>query len=154
MKTIVIASWYFNPLHPGHIECFELCKALGDEVWVIVNNDYQAKLKTWSDKTFQDEEYRIKVVSSLKTVDRVMLSIDTGPDQNSDSQPLCQSFKKIVQLIQEAYWSDTKIIFGKWGDRFATNIPEYDVCQELGIEIKDGLGEKIDSSSVYRAKRV
>lgn len=154
MKTIVIASWYFNPLHPGHIECFELCKALGDEVWVIVNNDYQAKLKTWSDTIFQDEEYRIKVVSSLKTVDRVMLSIDTGSDQTKTSQPLCHSIRKIAQLIKQIHWPDTKIIFGKWGDRFATNIPEYDVCQALDIQIKDGLGAKIDSSSVYRAKRV
>jgi cytidyltransferase-like protein len=45
MKTIVITSGYFNPIHPGHIECFELSKMLGDELWVIVNNDHQAMLK-------------------------------------------------------------------------------------------------------------
>jgi glycerol-3-phosphate cytidylyltransferase-like family protein len=44
---------------------------------VIVNNDAQAKLKTGSDELFQNEEYRIKVVSALKMVDRVMLAVDT-----------------------------------------------------------------------------
>jgi cytidyltransferase-like protein len=46
MKTIVITSGYFNPLHPGHLECLELCRELGDELWVIVNNDQQVRLKT------------------------------------------------------------------------------------------------------------
>lgn len=155
-KTIVITSWYFNPIHPGHIECFELAKLLGDELWVIVNNDYQAKIKTANDEVFQDEEYRIKVVSALKYVDRVMLSVDVGPDQTKTAQPLCESIKKIHTLIKEKYGTTTQIIFAKWWDRTLSydNIPEFAVCQELGITIKDGLWAKIDSSSVYRAKRI
>jgi cytidyltransferase-like protein len=39
--TIVVTCGYFNPIHPGHIECFTLARALGDELWVIVNNDQQ-----------------------------------------------------------------------------------------------------------------
>ncbi len=147
MKTIVITSWYFNPLHPGHIECFDLCKELGDELRVIVNNDEQARLKTASTELFQDEEYRIKVISALKSVDRVMLSVDTDGS-------VCNSIDKIVSLIQQEYGYATKIIFGKGGDRFTDNIPELKVCEALNIEIKDWLGQKIDNSSVYRAKRV
>ena len=45
MKTIVCVSGYFDPLHVGHIEYFEKSKQLGDELMVIVNNDYQASLK-------------------------------------------------------------------------------------------------------------
>lgn len=147
MKTIVITSWYFNPLHPWHIECFELCKVLGDELWVIVNNDVQAKIKTWSEQLFQDEEYRIKIVSAIKMVDRVMLAIDKN-------ESVCESIRVIVSKIQKVYGSKTKIIFGKGGDRFTGNIPEVQVCHELKIEIKDGLWAKIDHSSIYRAKRV
>ena len=38
-------------------------------------------------------------------------------------------------------------IFAKGGDRTSGEIPESKVCNELGIEIIDGLGEKIRSSS-------
>ncbi len=146
-KTVVITSGYFNPLHPGHIECFDLCKALGDELRVIVNNDHQAKLKTCSQELFQDEEYRIKVVSALKSVDRVMLAVDMDGS-------VCASIRKISWLIREQYWPSVQIIFWKWWDRFTGNIPEVEVCKELSIEIKDGLWAKIDNSSVYRAKRI
>lgn len=145
--TVVITSWYFNPLHPGHLECFELCKELGDELRVIVNNDLQAQIKTQTDEIFQDEEYRMKVVSALKVVDYVMLSVDQDAS-------VCTSIEKISALIKAKHGDDTQIIFGKGGDRFVDNIPEVAVCQRLGITIRDGLGAKIDNSSVYRAKRV
>ena len=45
------------------------------------------------------------------------------------------------------------MIFGKGGDRFADNIPEVQVCRELGIEIRDGLGAKTHHSSDLRAKK-
>jgi bifunctional ADP-heptose synthase (sugar kinase/adenylyltransferase) len=124
-----------------------LCKELGDELRVVVNNDAQARIKTGSNELFQDEECRIKVVSAMKMVDRVMLAVD-------QNESVCESIRAITDKIRAEYGPDTTIIFGKGGDRFAGNIPEVQVCQELNIVIKDGLGEKIDNSSVYRAKRV
>ena len=145
MKTVVITSWYFNPIHPGHIECLQLCKGLGDELWVIVNNDEQAKLKTWKSEVFQDREFRMKVVDSIKGVDQVFLAVDKD-------WSVCKSIRAIAEKIGAKYWAETKIIFGKWGDRFVGNIPEVQVCEELGIEIRDGLGVKTHNSSDFRAK--
>ena len=145
MKTVVITSGYFNPIHPWHIECLELCKALWNELRVIVNSDLQARLKTWKQEVFQDENFRMKVVSSLKVVDNVFLSVD-------QDWSVCESIKEITRLIKEKYGDDTKIIFGKWWDRFSWNIPEVQVCQELWIEIKDWLWAKTHNSSDYRAK--
>ena len=145
MKTIVITSGYFNPIHPWHIECLELCKELWDEVWVIVNSDLQAKLKTWKNKVFQDEIFRMKIVSSLRVVDQVFLSID-------QDWSVCESIREVAKLIRERYWNDTIIYFWKWGDRFSWNIPEVQVCKELWIEIKDWLWAKTHNSSDYRAK--
>ena len=145
MKTVVITSGYFNPIHPWHIECLELCKALWDELRVIVNSDLQAKLKTWKQEVFQDENFRMKVVSSLKVVDNVFLSVD-------QDWSVCGSIKEITKLIKEKYGDDTKIIFGKWWDRFSWNIPEVQVCQDLWIEIRDWLWAKTHNSSDYRAK--
>ena len=145
MKTVVITSGYFNPIHPWHIECLELCKALWDELWVIVNNDEQARLKTGKQEVFQDQNFRMKVVSSLRVVDEVFLSVDTDGS-------VCESIKGITRKIREKYWDDVVIYFWKGGDRFSWNIPEVQVCKDLGIEIKDGLGAKTHNSSDYRAK--
>jgi len=145
MKTVVITSWYFNPIHPWHIECLELCKELWDELWVIVNNDNQAKLKTWKETVFQDENFRLKIVSSLKVVDNVMLSVDQDGS-------VCESIKEITKMIKEKYWEDTVIYFWKGWDRFSWNIPEVQVCKDLWIEIKDWLWAKIHNSRDYRNK--
>jgi cytidyltransferase-like protein len=145
MKTIVITSGYFNPIHPWHIECLELCKELWDELRVIVNNDEQAKLKTGKDTVFQDQDFRMKIVSSLKVVDEVYLSIDTDGS-------VCESIKWITKKIKEKYWEDVIIYFWKWGDRFSWNIPEVQICKDLWIEIKDWLWAKTHNSSDYRSK--
>lgn len=145
MKTIVITSWYFNPIHPWHIECLELCKQLWDELRVIVNNDNQSRLKTWKQEVFQDENFRSRVVSSLRVVDNVFLSVDQDAS-------VCKSIQSIYELIQQKYWKDVNIIFGKWWDRFAWNIPEVQVCNDLWIIIKDWLWAKTHNSSDYRNK--
>ena len=145
MKTVVITSGYFNPIHPWHIECLELCKNLWDELRVIVNNDNQARQKTGKQEVFQDENFRMKVVSSLKVVDQVFLSVDQDGS-------VCESIRAITKLIKEKYGDDTIILFWKWWDRFSGNIPEVQVCKELWIEIKDWLWSKTHNSSDYRAK--
>jgi len=143
MKTIVITSGYFNPIHPWHIECFELCKELWDEVRVIINNDKQIKLKTGKDDIYQDENFRMKIVYSLKHIENVVLSID-------QDWSVCESIKYISDIIRQKYWLDTKIIFGKWWDRFLDNIPEVQVCRDCNVDIIDWLGSKTHNSSDYR----
>lgn len=41
----IIVSCYFNPVHKGHIEYFNLAKSRGDKLFVNVNNDYQRAKK-------------------------------------------------------------------------------------------------------------
>ena len=44
-------------------------------------------------------------------------------------------------------------IFANGGDRHNINdVPEYDICQKLGIRMVDGLGKKIRASSEMIAK--
>lgn len=133
-EKVVVASGYFDPLHVGHLECLELAKELGGKLVVIVNSDKQAVLKKGF--AFMPEEERMKIVGALGCVDEVVLSID-------DDQTQCKTLAMIKPDI-----------FAKGGDRHAGEIPESDVCRELGIEIVDGLGAKIQSSSelVERAK--
>tara|TARA_B100000212_G_scaffold270927_1_gene210372 strand:+ start:820 stop:1227 length:408 start_codon:yes stop_codon:yes gene_type:complete len=126
---LVVASGYFDPLHVGHLEYLELAKKLGDKLIVIVNNDLQANLK--KGKSFMSEQDRMKIVSSIKWVDDVFLSIDTDHTQ-------CKSIEKIKPHF-----------FVNGGDRQNDEIPESHICKKLNIKIIDGLGEKIRSSSDF-----
>ncbi len=129
-KTIAITSMYANPIHPGHIECLNLSRELADELWVIVNNDVQAKLKRGTE-SFQDERFRANVVRSLKSVDRVLISID-------QDATVCQSLKYLIQEAQSRGDVHT-VIFTKGGDRFAHEIPEKIICDQFNVQIVDGL---------------
>lgn len=128
----VVASGYFDPIHVGHIEYLEMAAKLGDKLIVIVNNDNQAALKKGA--PFMTEGDRLKIVSSLKCVDEVFLSIDEDPT-------VCRSLQAV-----------NPDIFAKGGDRFVDEIPEATTCKEIGAEIVDGLGMKIRSSSDYYNK--
>lgn len=126
MKTVAI-SGYFDPIHVGHLEYIELSKRMGDYLVVIVNNNHQCKLK--KGKHFMDESDRIKIVESIKGVDEVFLSIDSD-------KTVCKSLEKIKPDI-----------FTNGGDRHNQEIPESIVCKKYGIELLDGMGKKIRSSS-------
>ena len=137
MKKNVVVSGYFNPIHKGHIELFNLAKDLGSRLWVIVNNDVQREIK--GSTPFYDEEERLLIVNSLKMVDYAMLSID---NDNTVKQSLKElHLKSIVE--------DPKgqLIFANGGDTTNESIPEADLCNHLSIKLVDGLGDKINSSS-------
>jgi cytidyltransferase-like protein len=126
MKTVAI-SGYFDPIHVGHLEYIIEAKKLGDKLIVIVNNNHQCVLK--KGKPFMDENDRVTIVSSIKYVDEVFLSIDKD-------KTVCKSLEKIKPTI-----------FANGGDRKNYEIPESVICNKYNIEIIDGLGEKIRSSS-------
>lgn len=133
-----ITSMYANPIHPGHIECLKLSKEIADEVWVIINNDEQAKLKRGV-PSFQNEQYRKEVVNAIKYVDHVFIATD-------EDETVCKTLNDLFLAIKNID-HDAEVIFTKGGDRFALDIPEKETCDALGIKIVDGLGEKIYHSS-------
>ena len=130
----IIVSGYFNPIHKGHIEYFNNAKACGDSLIVIVNSDHQRALK--GSIEFQKEDERAFIVSNIKSVDIVFLSID-------EDKTVCET----ISLIYQQFCTDFELVFANGGDQNNNLIPEVSVCQELGIELIDGLGDKIQSSS-------
>lgn len=133
-KKIVVVSGYFNPVHKGHIEYLVKSKDLGDYLIVIVNSDLQRELK--NSKFFQDEQERMLIISNLRVVDEVVLSIDRDRTQI-----------ETLRLLHNRYGNSNQLIFANGGDQTNETIPESGVCNELGIELVDGLGNKIQSSS-------
>ena len=131
---VIIVSGYFNPIHKGHIEYFNQSKAFGDKLYVIVNNDIQRMLK--GSKQFQDEDERFLIVDSLKVVDKTILSIDKD-----------RTVRETLRLIHTESGNDFELFFANGGDQNNDTIPERPICDELGIKLIDGLGDKIQSSS-------
>lgn len=131
---VIIVSGYFNPLHKGHIEYFHLAKEKGDKLFVIVNNDYQRKLK--GSKEFMLENERILIISELTIVDSVILSID-------QDRSVCATLEKISKEYSDKY----DLFFANGGDQDTKSSPETPLCKKLGIGIIDGLGDKVQSSS-------
>ena len=72
---------------------------------------------------------RVEIVRALGIVDKVFLSIDTD-------RTVCKS----LELLKPD-------IFANGGDRKNYEIPESSTCSKYNIEIIDGLGDKIRSSS-------
>lgn len=134
MKKAIIVSGYFNPIHKGHIEYFNNAKAMADELFVIVNNDFQRELK--GSKKFQEEEERLIIVGNIKAVDKVFLSIDKD-------RTVCETIKKIATDFAAIY----ELGFANGGDQNNETIPEQPICEEMSIVLIDGLGDKIQSSS-------
>ncbi len=127
-KPISVAvSGYFDPIHVGHLDYLEHAKKLGDKLVVIVNNNHQCVLK--KGKPFMDELDRMRIVKSLHMVDEVFLSVDSD-------RSVCKSLEEIKPDI-----------FANGGDRANSEIPESTICSKYNIQIIDGLGDKIRSSS-------
>jgi len=135
---IIISSGYFDPIHIGHIQYLRLAKKLGDHHIVILNNTKQALLKKGFE--FMPIEEKKEILSELGCVDSVFESVD-------EDKSVCKSIEEIAKKNL-----NHKIIFAKGGDRYAGEIPEAEICRKYGIEIIDGLGPKIQSSSELVSK--
>ena len=127
-KKIIETSGNFDPLHHGHIELFKLSKQLGDFLIVLINNDVQTMMK--KGYVFMPARDRAKIIVEFECVDEVFISIDT------EDQSQCKTLGFIKPHI-----------YTKGGDRYIYEIPETLVCKANGIQIIDGLGAKVQSSS-------
>lgn len=129
---IVITSGYFNPLHRGHLAYLKAAKRLGDQLFVIVNNEVQVKLK--GSYPFMEQWERAEIIASLRGIDAVYMAQDTDR----------QVKETIRQIVSDA--PKEEYIFANGGD--VDKCPEEDFCKEMGIKVVYRVGgNKIQSSS-------
>jgi D-beta-D-heptose 7-phosphate kinase/D-beta-D-heptose 1-phosphate adenosyltransferase len=76
------------------------------------------------------------IVSNIKAVDKAILSID-------QDRTVCQTIAKIAEDYGEYY----ELGFANGGDQNNDTIPERPICKQKGVQLIDGLGDKIQSSS-------
>ena len=128
----VTISGGFDPIHIGHVRLINSAKELGDKLIVIVNNDNWLKKK--KGYFFMKQEDRVEIIKNLKAVDEVIL---TKHKENDEDISVCETLREIKPDV-----------FANGGDRKQDNIPEYKLCEELGIKMIFNVGgEKLRSSS-------
>jgi cytidyltransferase-like protein len=134
MKTIVIATGGFDPIHSGHINYIKEAKKLGDVLIVGANSD--AWLRRKKGQEFMPWEERASILSAIKDVDRVINFDDTDG-----------SAKDAIRKVRSMY-PDDKIVFANGGDRTHLDIPEMDTADN-NIQFVFGVGgfNKSNSSS-------
>lgn len=129
MEKIVCVSGYFDPIHIGHLEYFKKSKKIGSKLMVIVNNDEQACMK--KGKPFMPCKERMEIIREMKCVDYVIESIDKD-------RTVCETLLNVEPKPD---------YFCNGGDQNNNTIPEISACNTRKIELRDGFGEKIQSSS-------
>jgi cytidyltransferase-like protein len=134
MKTIVLITGGFDPIHSGHIAYFQAAKKLGDVLIVGVNSD--AWLTRKKGLPFMPWNERLCIVNNLSMVDEVFTF-----DDNDGSA------RQFIRQIRAQY-PDAKLIFANGGDRTKDNIPEMDVI-DSNLIFAFGVGgeDKKNSSS-------
>jgi cytidyltransferase-like protein len=123
LGKIVATSGGFDPIHPGHASCIVESKQFGDTLVVIVNGDNFLKNK--KGKPFMDLMTRSNLVACIREVDYVV------PFEIENDSTVSQALRQLRPHV-----------FTKGGDRVdESTIPEWGVCQELGIEVISGVGK-------------
>jgi len=127
-RKIVAVSGGFDPIHVGHIRMIQEAAELGNVVVIANSDDWLLRKKGY---VFMKYEERQEILRSIKGVVNVFKASD-------EDNTVCRSLKTIKPDI-----------FANGGDRKEGNVPEYKVCENLGIELRFGIGgdDKPQSSS-------
>jgi len=129
---IVVTSGGFDPIHIGHLQCLQASADIaGDGIMIaVVNGD--AFLRNKKGYAFMDLHTRMSIVSAIRGIDYVVAYED------EDDMTVCEPLRVL-----------RPIFFTKGGDRnCSANVPEFDVCKEIGCTVLFSVGgDKIQSSS-------
>jgi D-beta-D-heptose 7-phosphate kinase/D-beta-D-heptose 1-phosphate adenosyltransferase len=129
LGRIVCASGGFDPIHPGHTSYIINSREYGETLVVIVCGD--AFLTAKKGRPFMDLQARSMIISSLRAVDYVI------PFEVENDLTVCEALRRIRPHV-----------FTKGGDRTTfVNIPEWKLCQDLGIELELDVGHPKTMSS-------
>ncbi len=132
-KGLVAVSGGFDPVHIGHMRLFKEARKLGKKLVIILNNDNWLMDKKGFVFMTQGERKELLLESGL--VDKVVITSHVKDDADRSVN------RELKAVLPE--------IFANGGDRGRMNIPELELCEELGIKavFNVGKGGKVQSSS-------
>lgn len=134
MKTIVLVTGGFDPVHSGHIAYLEAARALGNILVVGLNSDDWLQRK--KGRAFMPLKERGIIMRNMRGVDHV-INFDDSDGSARDA----------IRMVRASNPQD-RIIFANGGDRTPDNIPEMEI-QQTNLEFQYGVGgdNKKNSSS-------
>jgi len=117
MSKIVLTNGCFDLLHPGHVHFLQQARKLGDELWVLINDNAGVTELKGKGRPIVTEEDRWEMVMALRCVDYVSLF----------------NTKRIDKQIRDI----KPTIYAKGGDYNISklHIDEYNALQEVGAKI-------------------
>jgi D-beta-D-heptose 7-phosphate kinase/D-beta-D-heptose 1-phosphate adenosyltransferase len=126
IPTIAVSGG-FDPIHKGHVQMIREAAEYGNVVVILNSDEWLIRKKGYKFMSFEERAY---IAGSIKGV-TVVSNVD-----DSDGS-VCEA----LQRLKPDY-------FANGGDRYDTNTPEMEVCEELGIKLLWNIGGgKVQSSS-------
>ncbi len=127
-KKVVAVSGGFDPIHIGHTRMIQDARKLGNVIVFLNTDEWLKRKKGYVFMTWQE---RAEILLSIKGVKEVYSAMD-------EDNTVCEALR--------FYKPD---VFANGGDRKPGRVPEYQVCEELGIEMAFSVGgdDKPQSSS-------
>ena len=130
-KTIAVSGG-FDPIHVGHVRMILDAAQYGDVTVILNSDEWLIEKKGYK---FMPWEERAEIIRSIKGVVNV---VNTLYDTDGS---VCNTLRNLKRDIGLDY-------FANGGDRYESNTPEMEVCNELGIGLLWNVGGgKIQSSS-------
>src|ERR1041385_2323159 len=122
-KKIIAVSGGFDPVHIGHVRMFQEAAQLADKLVVIINDDDWLMRKKGF--VFMNEKERGEIIKEFECVDKVYVY-----HSPSGSNSVAGALRQIKPDI-----------FANGGDKKTEeDIPESEVCNELGIKMIFNVG--------------
>jgi rfaE bifunctional protein nucleotidyltransferase chain/domain len=115
-EKIIWTNGCFDILHVGHIELFKYAKSLGSKLYVGIDSDEKVKLDKGDDRPFNKLADRIKVLESIKYIDKVVSFSTPARLEN-----LVKEYKPHV-LIVGSDWRNKTVI----GEQYAQHVRFFD----------------------------
>ena len=134
---VVMVAGKFDPIHSGHIDHIKKARALGDKLIVITHRDDAVARCSKSGVCQIPLNDRMSVLGELRSVDEVMVAIDTDG-----------TVAETIRYLKPN-------IFAKGGDRRSdADMPlkEIEACREVGCRIVYGIGGQLNESSKLKDK--
>lgn len=131
-QPTVAISGGFDPVHSGHVRMVLEAAKYGNVIVILNSDEWLMRKKGYVFMTFEE---RKEIMEALKGV-TVVSHVD-----DSD-ETVCEALRRL-----------SPDYFANGGDRKSDNVPEVQVCQELGITMLWNIGgDKTQSSSELVAR--
>jgi rfaE bifunctional protein nucleotidyltransferase chain/domain len=98
-QRLVLVGGVFDIVHPGHVQFLEKAKKEGDILVLLLESDQNVKLRKGLGKPVNSQDFRAKVVASLKAVDFVVCL----PFMESD-----EDYDQMIKVLDPAVIATTK----------------------------------------------